>query len=231
MKNCFENLMALAAADFYQRTCSVGDWCFEVSGAGNIVVSHKGDAVVSCENNQIIDAKWGSRIADIEVRDILSGLLKHVPHIHLDAMSVRTEDCLDALGYDGPAYPIADVPGLEDIDYYRAWVTNKENQTDPEKADYVVYWDQGNTWCEVLAVFEGVTHEEFVAAMHSKYAEWLREEVALELSLPEENSPNNQNIDFSLVPSIDNLIKEAATRTITSDIALDLKERGSEPEF
>lgn len=231
MKNSFDSLMEQAAQHLYKSTCSAGDWRFEPSGTGNLIISHKGEAVVSCKNNQIIDAKWGSRIADVEVCDILSSLIEHVPHVYLDPMTVRTEDCLDALGYEGPSYRIADVPGLEDIDYYRAWVTSKENPTAPEKTDYVVYWDQGNTWCEVLAVIEGVTHEEFIAEIHNKYYEWIREEGEMELSLPEQSESDNQHKELSLVPSIDNLIKEATTRTIPSDGASNLKSHEPEPDF
>ena len=223
MKNDFEKLMEQAAKHLYKRTCSIGDWCFEPSGTGNFVVSYKGEAVVSSKNNQIIDAKWGSRIAGVEVCDILSSLLKNVPHIQLDAMVVRTDDCLASLGYDGPSYPISDIPGLEDIDYYRAWVTSKENSTDPKMTDYVVYWDQGNTWCEVLAVFEGVTHEQFVEGLHNKYREWIREE-----------EQTNQEVSFENISpsaSLDALIKQAFDYTTGACVPLDMKAKDHMPEI
>lgn len=176
MKNDFKTLIELAAERQYKSSCRVGAWNFDVCSAGSFVVSHNGEAVVTCESNQITDARWGSRIAGVEVYDILEHLLAQVPQIHLDAMTVRTDDCLALFGYEGPSRPIETVPGLEDIDYYRAWVVSKTNTTDPEKMDHVVYWDEGNTWCEVLAVFDGVTQEEFIAKMHEKYAEWIQEE-------------------------------------------------------
>ncbi len=179
-KNDFERLMELADEHHYKSNCSVGNWSFEPSNAGSFVVLHNGETVVTCENNQIVDAKWGCRIAGVEIYDILAYLLAHVPHTHLDPMVVRTDDCLDILGFDGPSRRIADISGMEDIDYYRAWVTSKPNETDPVKMDHIVYWDQGNSWCEVLCVFKGVTHEEFVAEMHNKYTEWIREESVLE---------------------------------------------------
>lgn len=176
MKNEFDILMEQAAQHQFTKPCSVGDWSFEPGSTGTFAVVHNGEAVVTSEHGQIIDVKWGRRIADIEVHHILSSLIEHIPNVQLDIMAIRTEDCLDVMGYHGPSSRIADIPGLEDIDYYRAWVTTKENPLDPEKTDYVVYWDQGNTWCEVLASFEGVTHGEFVAKLHSKYQEWIHED-------------------------------------------------------
>lgn len=205
-KNDFEKLLGQAEQYEYQSSCFVGKWSFEPSAPGSFEIIHNEDVVVACENNEIIDAKWGSRVAGVEVCDILKVLIQSVPQIHLDAMIVRTDDCLDALGYEGYSTQISDVPGLEDIDYYRAWVTSKPNTLNPEKTDYVVYWDQGNTWCEVLAVFEGKTHEEFIADIHNKYHEWIQEEEALEQS-----------------SSIDTLIKQASARSEVSSTTSDLK--------
>lgn len=176
MVNDSEKLLALAAKQCFESTCSVGNWSFKKSGAHSFVIAYNGEPVVTCDNNQIIDAKWGSRVADVEVYDVLSSVLAYLPHIHLDPMTIRTDDGFALLGFDGPSLKIAEIPGMEDIDYYRAWVTSKPNATDPAKQDHIVYWDQGNTWCEVLAVFDGVTHEEFVSELHKKYNEWIREE-------------------------------------------------------
>lgn len=196
IKNDFERLMQLAAERHHTSNCSVGNWASETSNAGTFVVLHNGETVVACDNDQIVDAKWGCRIADVEIYDILKNLLEHIPYTHLDPKVIRTDDCLGILGYEGPSHRIADIPGMEDIDYYRAWVISKSNEADPVKMDHIVYWDQGNTWCEVLAVFVGVTHEEFVAEMHDKYNEWIREESV--------STPILQGVNDELAFSLDN---------------------------
>ena len=179
MRNDFEKLMVLAAEDYFEESRSVGNWSFDIAGANTFVISYNGESVVVCDSSQITDAKWGSRIDGVEVYDVLRSVLEHLPHIQLDPMTIRTDDGFSVLGYDGPSFRIADIPGMEDIDYYRAWVTSKPNEVDPAKKDHIVYWDQGNTWCEVLAVFQGVTHEEFVSEMHKKYNHWIQEETDL----------------------------------------------------
>lgn len=212
MKNKFDVLIDQAALYQYSKPCSFSDWSFEPNCTGNFAVVHNGETIVTCESGQITNAKWGSRIADIEVHYILSSLIARIPNIQLDIMSVRTEDCLDVFGYDGPSIRIADIPGLEDIDYYRAWVTAKENATDPEKSDYVVYWDQGNTWCEVLAVFEGASHEEFVEALHNKYQEWIQEDQSYE----EDRYKSSISQDLSSLGSIISAAEKSMNRSVLS---------------
>lgn len=179
MVNDSEKLLDFAAKQYFKTPCSVGNWRFQLRGVPSFVIAYNGEPVVTCKNNQITDAKWGSRVADVEVYDVLKSVLEHLPGIQLDPMTIRTDEGFAVLGYDGPSVKIAEIPGMEDIDYYRAWVTSKPNAADPTKMDHIVYWDQGNTWCEVLAVFEGVTHEEFVTQMHTKYNEWIQEEADL----------------------------------------------------
>lgn len=203
-KKDFEKLMAIAAERHFKENCYAGKWSFDISDVNSFSISYNGESVVVCDNNEIIDAKWGSRIDDIEVYSVLKYVLKHLPHIKLDPMTIRTDDGFSLLGFDGPSLQIADIPGMEDIDYYRAWVTSKPNTVDPAKKDHIVYWDQGNTWCEVLAVFQGVTHEEFVSEMHKKYNHWIQEET---MTLEKERSDvvdgmvDNlcQNTDFDLL--------------------------------
>lgn len=203
MINDFEKMMALAAENHFKENCSVGNWCFDIFSENSFVIAYNGESVVVCNNNQITDAKWGSRIAGVEVYDILKNILENLPSIQLDLMSIRTDEGFSLLGFDGPSLPIADIPGMEDIDYYRAWVTSKSNMINPEKKDHIVYWDQGNTWCEVLAVFQGVTHEEFVSKMHEKYNQWIQEEVDL------------GDIEDTM-PSLTNQLQSTTTRALDS---------------
>ena len=222
LKNDFEKLMEQAEANQYNCICSAGSWVFEGNGPDSFAISHNKETVAACKNNQIIDAKWGCRVAGVEVYDVLLHLLEHVPQIQLDPMSVRTDESLTRLGYMGPSDRIADIPGLEDIDYYRAWVTTKANEIDPDKKDYVVYWDQGNTWCEVLAVFEGFTHDEFVSGIHAKYNEWLREDAAL--------NSENEGLDQAIpdkTPLAD-VIKSAKERVSNQDVS---PAKGQEPSL
>lgn len=216
MTNDFENLMALAAENHFEQSCSVGSWKFNRSSANTFIISHNGEPVVVCDNNQITDAKWGSRIAGVEVYGVLRSVLEHLPNIQLDPMTIRTDEGFSVLGYDGPSLRIAEIPGTEDIDYYRAWVTSKPNTVDPAKKDHIVYWDQGNTWCEVLAVFQGVTHEEFVSDMHKKYNQWIQEET--DLGDTEET-----------MPSLSVQIQSATTRASESVLSKNVK--AQEPEI
>jgi len=194
---------------------SCGNWGFEGNGPGSFSIHHDDTLVVACKDHQIIDARWGSRIEDIEVSEILSVLLDRVPALQLDPKVIRTDDCFSVLGYPEHSMQISSVPGLEDVDYYRAWVTSKANERDPEKKDYIVYWDQGNTWCEVLAVFERVTHDKFVTQMWAKYNEWIQEEEAMEAENTNDNLEPAENIGLFGV-KIDGAVSEEAIQELIS---------------
>lgn len=221
MKNDFEKLIEQAAQSSFKSHCSIGDWCFEANDSGTFTVSHNGEVVVACENHQIVDVKWGSRIEEMKMQDILTSLMEHFPEIHLNALAVRTEDGLAVLGYKGSSQRMMDILGLDDFDYDRAWIAKKPNRNDYDKNDYVIYWDQGNSWCEVLGVFEGVTHEEFLVEARKKYREWIREDAELTSPVPAQVKQKT---------SLDRIIQSASVRTAEHQPVSDTKVKESKSE-
>lgn len=161
--------------DFHEN-CYCGDWSFKVSYfSSSFELSYKDKIVVACEDNEIVDVAWGWILEKVFVRDVLKDILDNAPGVHLDIRTVETEDGLYALGYvDGSVHiseMFDDKDALALCEYERAWIASKRNESDAEKMDYVVYWDQGNSWCSVMDVYEGVTRDEFLREIQSKYIE------------------------------------------------------------
>lgn len=164
MQSDFDGIMELAKKVDFQADCVNGSWGFKRLGEGKFEITYKDNMVVRCEDHQIVDAAWGYVFDNTHLYQVLRSVLEQIPGVRLDAKTIQTDDCLIALGYvDGSVY-IGEVPGCEGLDliYERAWVASRENKENPETRDYVVYWDQGNSWCSVAHEIIGVTPEKFV---------------------------------------------------------------------
>lgn len=176
LESDYKSLMHEVCDTDFRENCHCGDWCFKVSYfTFSFELSYKDKKVVACENNEIVDVAWGWRFENVSICHILKDILDNAPNVRLDIETIVTEDGFYALGYVDGSVHISEFFDGNDAqiltEYERAWIASKRNETDAEKMDYVVYWDQGNSWCSVMNVYECVTRDEFIKKIKSKYIE------------------------------------------------------------
>lgn len=116
--------------------------------------------------------------------------------------SVIVDEVFSALGYTDFAERVSFLFEEENRFFDYAWTVSKPNQSDPATKDYIAFWDQGNSWCEIFGVYEGITPEKFLDELK-----------------------NIQHQQEQGKPKLSNLIESAAVRTTA-----DAKTKVSEPE-
>lgn len=108
--------------------------------------------------------------------------------------SVHDAETFSFLGYNDFAVRLSDFFKDDNRFFDYAWAVSKSHENDSTKKDYIAYWDQGNGWCNVFGVFEGITQEQFVN----------------ELKNIQERSEQEK-------PELNNLIESASARVVEKD--------------
>ncbi len=172
--NDFQRLMQMIKLKEYKENVECENWKFVISKtkSGTFSVFYKNDEVVVIENYKITDFMWGYSFREndelIDCVDILKSVLL-IPNVYLNIYDIETTDGLAALGY-WDATHLMSLDEEMDLQYERGWYATKAGK-DKTKKDFVLFWDNGNSWCSVDKVFENITEEEF----HKKVKEYLKE--------------------------------------------------------
>ena len=172
--NNFEKMMEEIRLKEYRENVEYGNWKFIVSKtkSGTFSVFHENDEAITIENYKITEVMWGYGFREnnelIDCSDILKAVLS-IPDVHLNVYDVQTDDGLAALGY-WDATHLMSLDEEINLDYERGWYASKPGK-EKDKKDFVLFWDNGNSWCSVDKVFENMNEEEF----HKKVKKYLKE--------------------------------------------------------
>ena len=157
----FEKLMDLLKENGYKKSVSFGEWDFLGEDDGICNLFFKKKQVLSVYEGKVIDVSWGYNFSEESGKsvlcfDILKAIL-NIPGVSLDVLTVENTDGLAALGYSDPVH----FPEIDDFsNYERHYYACRP--VEDGKSDYVIFFDSGNTWCNVIAAFEKIDEERFL---------------------------------------------------------------------